>query len=208
MKKHLKKTILITIIIALAGAFLLRSILSPDSLKSTPERDIATSDSLSKKLITADTEATSHPAASTPASIQSSAPISKTVPDIAYILNNNSTTVSLCKINAATGTFTSCSSSGSNFNAPAGISINSAGTTLYITNTGSNTVSICSIDSTSGKLSNCHLSPATFNAPSGIVLNHRETFAYTTNEQSKSLSLCLLNQANGDLMQCQIIAAG
>lgn len=108
--------------------------------------------------------------------------------------------VTVCQVNAITGTFDPCTNSGANsLDAPRGIGISPSGLFAYITNTGpSNSVTVCTINSSNGSLTNCVDSGANnINAPMDIELNRTSNFAYITNFNGSTITQCLVNPSTG-----------
>lgn len=121
----------------------------------------------------------------------------------AYILNSNSTTISKCSINQASGLLEECSKVGRGFNAPTGIAVSENHSWMYVTNRGENNVSICQIESQFGDLDNCHpVNNEEFNKPTGITLDELNNVAYITNVGNDTVSRCDINPLNMELANC------
>lgn len=122
--------------------------------------------------------------------------------EVIYVLNANSTTVSICQINAQ-GLLEECYKQGGNFNAPYGIALSQKNAVAYITNTGNNNVLLCAVDSKSGGLSKCHETGSGFKVPSGIAIDDRQTnLAYISNLDSSLVSICEIDTSNHELVNC------
>lgn len=107
---------------------------------------------------------------SQPDSIAIAGPLGSPSTYYAYVSNQNSSTVSLCKVSSTTGSLTNCNNTGTGFNQPSNIVINSANTLAYIANTGNNNVLLCAIESTSGNLTNCSQTGPSFDNPLAVAL--------------------------------------
>ena len=81
------------------------------------------------------------------------------------ITNRGNDTVKRCNIEPTLGIISNCRSTGSGFNAPAGIFVD--GNSAYIANSGENSISYCKIDN-NGNLSNCSKMSFGFNKPVSV----------------------------------------
>lgn len=125
----------------------------------------------------------------------------------AYIANYNNNLITKCSIDS-TGNLLSCENAGGNndynFGGPAGITLNSAGTTAYVTNMGAGNIAACTINPQDGTFSSCSDSGAEhfFFQPLGIALNPAGTIAYVADLSDGSISLCQIN-SSGLFSSCQ-----
>jgi DNA-binding beta-propeller fold protein YncE len=124
----------------------------------------------------------------------------------AYVVNN-SLSISLCPIEAHTGTLSSCTTlsepTSPQLNNPNGIALNAAGTVAYITNFGNSTVIKCSVNQMTGALSGCaNTGGQLFNGVTDVILREEEHRAYVTLD-SGPYYVCSLVPSTGELAQCQ-----
>ena len=121
-------------------------------------------------------------------------------PSIAITTNppSNISTVTQCSVNG--GNLSNCVDSGATgLSAPAGITLNSAGTIAFITNFNNSTVTQCSVNG--GTLSNCANSGATAISYSyAMTLNSAGTIAFITNYGNNTVTQCSVN--GGTLSNC------
>jgi 6-phosphogluconolactonase (cycloisomerase 2 family) len=87
----------------------------------------------------------------------------------AYIANQFSNTVSVCKVNPVTGALSGCGYTGIGFGSPKGIAIRNG--FAYITNQSSGDVISCVANSSTGLLTSCNVTGNGFNNPVGIATN-------------------------------------
>ena len=113
--------------------------------------------------------------------------------------------VSLCQLNNQ-GTISGCSNTGSGFNGPDGIALNSAGTSAYVSNVTSNSVTLCGVDVGSGELSGCSSTGGNFSGPSDITLHPTLPIAYITNFLGDSVTRCVIGV--NDELTCGAPLAG
>ena len=104
--------------------------------------------------------------------------------EYAYVTNSNSTTVSRCIIDPASGLLSACLHTGSGLNAPTALEFNPQHTQVYITNMGNNSVSICHINQDNGLLSNCQTNKSNFSSPTSIDVNKYNTYQILPNQQT------------------------
>ncbi|KTC92098.1 NHL repeat-containing protein [Legionella cincinnatiensis] len=94
--------------------------------------------------------------------------------NFAYVSNGfgggSPSEVFLCSIEQSTGGLTCPGTTGSGFNQPFGITINSANTIAYIANSGNSAVSLCNITQSTGELSCPGTTGSGFNNPTGIAI--------------------------------------
>ena len=122
----------------------------------------------------------------------------------AYIGNRTGNTVSQCAINPTNGHFTSCTTVGSLFSGPTGITLNKAGTIAYIVdNSAVNTgVTKCTINPINASFTNCTLlTDSTFFRPFDIVLDEANNNAYITNSNN-TVSKCPVDPTTGSFLGC------
>ncbi|AUH71484.1 beta-propeller fold lactonase family protein [Legionella sainthelensi] len=94
--------------------------------------------------------------------------------NFAYVSNGFGDTtpseVFLCSVEQSTGALTCPGTTGTGFNQPFGITINSANTIAYIANSGNNSVSLCNITQSTGALSCPGATGSGFTNPTGIAI--------------------------------------
>ncbi|KTD11629.1 transmembrane protein [Legionella gratiana] len=94
--------------------------------------------------------------------------------NFAYVSNSlgniATSKVTLCSVDQNTGGLTCLGTTGSGFNQPFGITINSANTFAYIANSGNSTVSLCNITQSTGALSCPGTTGSGFTNPTGIAI--------------------------------------
>ena len=122
----------------------------------------------------------------------------------AYFTNFNNNTVSQCAVNSSTGTLSSCSTTGSGFQVPYGISIING--YAFIANAGASTVSKCSVNPSTGALSSCASTGSNFNAPSSATING--PYFYTENFNNSTIEQCSVNASSGALSSCNSTGSG
>ena len=135
-------------------------------------------------------------------------------PKFAYVADNGVPGVIQCRVEASTGDFINCGGTGSGFNNPSAITLNSAGTIAYVGNYGdgttANPASFCTVDSVTGALTNCASTPITsapFIGTSGITLNPSGTYAYVSSVQNSILYKCQIT-GDGSLNNCTSTGSG
>ena len=122
----------------------------------------------------------------------------------AYIGNRTGNSVSKCAINPINGHFTSCTTVGSLFSGPTGLTLNKAGTLAYIVNNGPADIGVtkCTINPINGSFTNCTLlTDSTFSQPFGIALNDANNNAYITNSNN-TVSKCPIDPITDSFLAC------
>lgn len=124
----------------------------------------------------------------------------------AYIVQNSADAIYKCTINPVNGRFTACVDSGATgtpFDEPEFITLNSAGTMAYITNDGGGSFILrCPIDN-AGNLGICvNVNPGVdFAGPKQIVFNSTGTQAYVANTDTNTIFSCTVD-INGNFSSC------
>lgn len=125
---------------------------------------------------------------------------------VAYIVNFNNNTLSICPVSNVDGSFETCTTSNGNgtFNGPMGISLNPDANMIYVANASNDTVSICPINSDSS-LGTCSSSNAgnTLSFPDGVDLTSDGSLAYIST-LGATLSICQVNES-GSLQNCSSV---
>jgi hypothetical protein len=119
---------------------------------------------------------------------------------LTYVIDSNEATMFACNVNP-NGSFSSCSTTGSNLNFPNGIAANPAGTFLFLTNS-PDEVTSCDIS----QLPTCSGTTTGFDNPFGVAVNETGNLVYVVNSNSLNVSVCSI-QNDGTLTNCQIAGA-
>lgn len=121
-----------------------------------------------------------------------------------YVANKKGNTVSKCDISNEDGALGNCNSTGSEFNQPAGISINNCYASTA--NQKNNTVIKCMVNPNDGGFSECAETGENFNRPFATLYN--DSYVYITNYRASTVSKCKVVTTDGTFSDCITTGSG
>jgi 6-phosphogluconolactonase (cycloisomerase 2 family)/alpha-tubulin suppressor-like RCC1 family protein/fibronectin type 3 domain-containing protein len=127
-------------------------------------------------------------------------------PKFTYVANNDSNTVSIFRVDPATGALQEAGSAVTG-QEPISVAVDLTGRFAYVANYASNTVSVYTIDQATGALVAGTSLPTGTN-PIAVTVDPTARFVYVANTNENSVSAYSINQTTGALTATGIAAAG